>query len=55
MPYLKNQFGFMAGSNIHGFIGDEMFLGFGIEDVRTGGIDIRAEDLLKDMGLCFEG
>jgi hypothetical protein len=39
----------------HGFIGDEMFLGFGIEDVRTGGIDIRAEDLLKDMGLCFEG
>ncbi|KAF5000132.1 hypothetical protein FGRMN_1946 [Fusarium graminum] len=39
----------------HGFIGDEMFLGFGIEDVRTGGINIRAEDLLKDMGLCFEG
>ncbi|KAG8676799.1 hypothetical protein FPOAC2_02912 [Fusarium poae] len=39
----------------HGFIGDEMFLGFGIEDTRTGGIDIRAEDLVKDMGLCFEG
>lgn len=39
----------------HGFIGDEMFLGFGVEDVRTGGIDIRAEDILKDMGLCFEG
>ncbi|KAF5678372.1 hypothetical protein FHETE_1346 [Fusarium heterosporum] len=39
----------------HGFIGDEMFLGFGVEDVRTGGINIRAEDLLKDMGLCFEG
>ncbi|KAL6921537.1 hypothetical protein ACHAPO_004770 [Fusarium lateritium] len=38
----------------HGFIGDEMFLGFGIEDTRTGGIDIRAEDLVKDMGLCFE-
>ncbi|KAL4723820.1 hypothetical protein ACLX1H_009464 [Fusarium chlamydosporum] len=39
----------------HGFIGDEMFLGFGVEDIRTGGIDILAEDLLKDMGLCFEG
>ncbi|KAF5231344.1 hypothetical protein FAUST_9314 [Fusarium austroamericanum] len=39
----------------HGFIGDEMFLGFGIEDVRTGGIDIRVGDLLTDMGLCFEG
>lgn len=39
----------------HGFIGDEMFLGFGVEDVKTGGIVIRAEDLVKDMGLCFEG
>ncbi|KAF4450295.1 hypothetical protein F53441_6578 [Fusarium austroafricanum] len=39
----------------HGFIGDDMFLGFGIEDVRTAGIDVRAEDILKDMGICFEG
>ncbi|KAM0352534.1 hypothetical protein ACHAPU_002203 [Fusarium lateritium] len=39
----------------HGFAGDEMFLGFGIEDARTGGINIQAEDLLQDMGLCFEG
>ncbi|KAF4972310.1 hypothetical protein FSARC_1089 [Fusarium sarcochroum] len=39
----------------HGFIDDELFLGFGIEDERTAGINILAADLLKDMGLCFEG
>ncbi|KAF5025403.1 hypothetical protein F66182_2505 [Fusarium sp. NRRL 66182] len=38
----------------HGFIDDELFIGFGIEDERTAGINLRAEDLLKDMGLCLD-
>ena len=29
-----------------------MFLGFGIEDETTGGIDIVAGDLLADLNLC---
>ncbi|KAM5354083.1 hypothetical protein ACJ41O_000733 [Fusarium nematophilum] len=38
----------------HGYIDDEMFLAFGIEDERAGGINVLAEDLLKNLGLCHE-
>ncbi|KAL1860791.1 hypothetical protein Plec18167_008560 [Paecilomyces lecythidis] len=36
----------------HGYSDDVLFLAFGIEDERTGGIDILAGDLLNDLGLC---
>ncbi|KAH7342367.1 hypothetical protein BKA65DRAFT_290630 [Rhexocercosporidium sp. MPI-PUGE-AT-0058] len=40
------------GSRYHGYADDIMFLGFGIEDQTTGGIDIVAGDLLADLNLC---
>lgn len=36
----------------HGYLDDVLFLGFGIEDKGTGGIDVLAGDVLKDLGLC---
>ncbi|PGH07811.1 hypothetical protein GX51_01521 [Blastomyces parvus] len=40
------------GQRYHGYIDDVLFLGFGIEDSKTAGIDIVAGDLLLDLGLC---
>jgi hypothetical protein len=40
------------GQMYHGFIDDELFVGFGIEDTRSAGIDIVAGDLLRDMAYC---
>ena len=42
------------GQNYHGYLDDELFLSFGIEDKSSGGIDIRASDLLAGLGLCSE-
>lgn len=36
----------------HGYLDDALFLGFGVEDKGTGGIDVLAADVLKDLGLC---
>ncbi|KAK4946385.1 hypothetical protein LTR10_014583 [Elasticomyces elasticus] len=36
----------------HGFIDDPLFLAFGIEDTRSGAIDILSGDLLQDLGSC---
>lgn len=36
----------------HGYLDDVLFLAFGIEDTRSGAIDVRAEDLLQDLGFC---
>lgn len=41
-----------AGLGYHGFIDDVLFILFGIEDNDAGGIDVIAEDLLADMGVC---
>ncbi|WQF84506.1 hypothetical protein CDEST_09520 [Colletotrichum destructivum] len=38
----------------HGFLDDVLFLSFGIEDQRTGAIDVLAEDLLAELGTCLE-
>ena len=38
----------------HGYLDDEIFLAFGIEDERTGGMDVLAGDLLGDLGLCLD-
>lgn len=40
------------GQKYHGFSDDVMFLGFGIEDSRTAGVDVVAGDLLEDLGVC---
>ncbi|EXJ81884.1 hypothetical protein A1O1_07949 [Capronia coronata CBS 617.96] len=40
------------GQTYHGYIDDVMFVTFGIEDNRAGAIDVRAGDLLKDLGVC---
>ncbi|RMZ92519.1 hypothetical protein DV736_g214, partial [Chaetothyriales sp. CBS 134916] len=37
------------GQKYHGYLDDELFLSFGIEDSRSGAIDILAGDILKDM------
>ncbi|KAH7131139.1 hypothetical protein EDB81DRAFT_131142 [Dactylonectria macrodidyma] len=38
----------------HGYLDDELFLAFGIEDEKAGGIDVSAWDLLQNLGLCAE-
>ena len=40
------------GSKYHGFLDDTLFISFGIEDETTAGIEVKAEDLLSDLGLC---
>jgi len=40
------------GLKYHAYMDDVLFLGFGIEDNRAGGIDVPAEDLLQGIGLC---
>lgn len=40
------------GMRYHGYLDDVLFVGFGIEDRDTGGIDVLAEDLLQGLGLC---
>ena len=36
----------------HGYLDDVLFLGFGIEDSKTGGIDVLASDLLAAIERC---
>ncbi|KAL0938572.1 uncharacterized protein CTRU02_205182 [Colletotrichum truncatum] len=38
----------------HGYLDDVIFVSFGIEDERTGGIDVLAKDLLTELGTCLE-
>ncbi|KAH6884934.1 hypothetical protein B0T10DRAFT_577337 [Thelonectria olida] len=38
----------------HGYLDDELLIGFGIEDVKSGGIDVLAGDILENIGLCNE-
>ena len=40
------------GSKYHGFLDGTLFISFGIEDETTAGIEVKAEDLLSDLGLC---
>ena len=40
------------GQMYHGYMDDELFLGFGIEDSRSAGIDILASELLQDLEYC---
>ncbi|KAK7432170.1 hypothetical protein QQZ08_001115 [Neonectria magnoliae] len=38
----------------HGYLDDELFIAFGIEDEKAGGIDVLAWDLLQNLGICAE-
>ncbi|KAH8721660.1 hypothetical protein BGZ61DRAFT_347260 [Ilyonectria robusta] len=38
----------------HGYLDDELFLAFGIEDGSAAGIDLQAGDLMGDLGLCSD-
>lgn len=40
------------GQKYHGHLDDILFIGFGVEDLKTAAIDIKAGDLLLDLGLC---
>ncbi|KAK5213824.1 hypothetical protein LTS03_009975 [Exophiala xenobiotica] len=40
------------GQKYHGYSDDVMFINFGIEDLKTAGVDIVAGELLKDIGIC---
>ncbi|KAJ9656058.1 hypothetical protein H2198_005218 [Neophaeococcomyces mojaviensis] len=40
------------GQKYHGYIDDVLFVAFGIEDEKTGGIDVVAGDLLHTLGTC---
>ena len=42
------------GLKYHGYIDDVVFLAFGIEDERTAGIDVKAEELVERLGLCSD-
>jgi len=36
----------------HGYLDDVVFLGFGVEDAQSAGIDVVVGDLLMDIGPC---
>ncbi|KPI41004.1 uncharacterized protein AB675_8191 [Cyphellophora attinorum] len=40
------------GQKYHGYLDDKMMLSFGIEDTRSGAMDVLAADLVQDLGLC---
>lgn len=42
------------GVTYHGYLDDELFIGFGIEDRESGAIDVTAEELMSRLGLCAE-
>ncbi|KAK3322728.1 hypothetical protein B0H66DRAFT_473148 [Apodospora peruviana] len=43
------------GQKYHGYLDDVLFLSFGIEDHKSGGMDVLAADLLLGLGLCSAG
>jgi hypothetical protein len=52
MFYITSMSWKTRGQKYHGYIDDVLFIGFGIEDMKTAGIDVVAGDLLMDLGLC---
>lgn len=52
MFYVTSMSWKQQGQRYHGYVDDVIFLAFGIEDLKTGGIDILAGDLLQDLGIC---
>lgn len=40
------------GLRYHGYLDDELFIGFGVEDKKSFGIDVAAGDLIAGLELC---
>jgi hypothetical protein len=53
MMYVTSMSWMSHGQKYHGYSDDALFSAFGIDDSRTAGIDVRAGDLFKDMGICM--
>ncbi|KAM0430890.1 hypothetical protein ACHAPT_005523 [Fusarium lateritium] len=54
MFYVTSMSWKQRGQKYHGFLDDELFLAFGIEDEKAAGINVLAGDLFKNLGACFE-
>ncbi|KAL6249282.1 hypothetical protein RBB50_004345 [Rhinocladiella similis] len=52
MMYVTSISWMSSSQTYHGYQDDILFVSFGIEDERSGGIDILARDVLEDIGLC---
>ncbi|RMZ89024.1 hypothetical protein DV736_g3738, partial [Chaetothyriales sp. CBS 134916] len=59
IPKYHNEFFYITsmswkthGQKYHSFIDDVVFMSFGIEDARSGTIDVKAGDLLQDLAYC---
>ncbi|KAI6349478.1 hypothetical protein MCOR25_010660 [Pyricularia grisea] len=52
MFYITSLNWMRRGQGYHGYLDDEILAGFGIEDERPAVLDVRAEDLFQDLGLC---
>ena len=54
MLYVTSMSWMARGQRYHGYMDDTLFVGFGIEDAASGGIDVVAADLLAGLGLCSD-
>lgn len=52
MIYVTSMSWKSAERKYHGYLDDTLFLGFGIEDERSGAIDVVAADVLQGLNLC---
>lgn len=52
MFYITSMSWKQRGQKYHGYLDDVLFLAFGIEDSRSGVIDVLAKDLMYGLGLC---
>ena len=43
------------GKKYHGYLDDVLWMGFGIEDRYSGAMDVTAEELLEELGMCEGG
>ncbi|KAF4495038.1 hypothetical protein FAGAP_8864 [Fusarium agapanthi] len=50
MSYYTNQTEFPPSN--HGYLDDEVWLGFGVKDAAAGWLDVRAKDLIADHYMC---
>jgi hypothetical protein len=54
MLYVTSMSWKQHGSRYHGYLDDEMFIGFGVEDERPAAVDLLASSLVEGIGLCDE-
>ena len=54
MFYITSMSWKKQGQKYHGYLADVLFIAFGIEDRETGAIDVLVEDVLKNLGLCWQ-